>query len=162
MAKSWTVRPSPIHGFGVFANHVMPEAFAVGALDCMKFSRADMKGEPATGVVSGPNQMAVMGGFPLWYLNYSDAPNVGVLRMHDDDLQPFVVTLRVVRQGEELTIANGMGVPLDELTEQRQCLALALADLDRLRGKIDNEDRRGDLDDAIRLIRQHDRWMGNI
>lgn len=112
MASTWTVRPSPIHGFGVFATAAIPQGFAIGALDCMKFARWQMIGEPATGVVCGDNQMAVMGGFPLWYVNYSDEPNIQIVSQNADDTVPFVVTTRMIHPGEELTISNSLKMPV--------------------------------------------------
>lgn len=113
MPRSWMVGPSRIHGFGVFATAPIVKGEALGAMDCARFDREALKnGEPGTGVVTGGVQLAVMGGFPLWYLNYGDDPNVGVVCAYPGDTMPLVGALRDIRLGEELTLANAMNAPL--------------------------------------------------
>jgi SET domain-containing protein len=99
----YVVRPSPIHGFGVFATAPLDANEPIGMMVCQPYP-LDAGADTMTSVITSRHRCAVIGGFPMWYVNYSEFPNCRVLTVTHDDMTPAIVTNRAIDAGEELTL----------------------------------------------------------
>ena len=100
------IAPSPLHGFGVFAARAIDVHHAIGWVHVQlvhphAFYR---NGPPLTSVLVHGVRAAVLEGFPLWYVNYSDHPNVKLVADLRNPSLVHVAASRPIHVGEELTL----------------------------------------------------------
>lgn len=95
----YRVGRSPIHGIGVFAGCSYSKGDVIGQLETVKVGTlAEFKGSlPITGLVHNGDIMAVLGGFPFWYVNSAEDGNIVAMEFG-------VVADRDIKKGEELTL----------------------------------------------------------
>lgn len=110
-AEHWKICPSEIHGFGVFSTKTLFPGDQIGEVQCVGFAAAKVRTIPLTCIKTSSGQMlAAVSGFPLWYLNTANDPNV-YLALEGTEKKPRarVIAATTIRSGQELT--TGWRVP---------------------------------------------------
>jgi uncharacterized protein len=117
------VRPSAIHGDGVFALHGLPPGWRVGAYEGRRYSPHEMRERPEDGPVTyafglsdGTLIDAARGGNATRHINHSCEPNCQAQEQMDDDGELGIVirTRRRIRAGEELSIDYRLDIGSDD------------------------------------------------
>jgi hypothetical protein len=103
LTRVWRLGPSTIHGIGVFATRDVPPGARLGRIHAEPLGHVQsFTSLPTTGIIAmvsaEPTILAVLAGFPYWYLNYSSKSNVIVSGTST------IVASRLILQGEELTM----------------------------------------------------------
>lgn len=102
----YSLKPSPIHGIGVYST----ERFRIDEVVATALGEeighiADFSGIPVTGILNDNGTVwGVIEGFPLWYVNYSDVPNI------ENRMTPsgviYITAIRDIYPGDEFTIGG--------------------------------------------------------
>jgi hypothetical protein len=103
MMPRWRLAPSPIHGIGVVAARDYGPGNVIDRVRLVRVAPVDdFRSRPTTGQVVASGAGAVVcgavGGFPLWYVNYSQVPNVRTLS------DGWVIATTAITVGEELCL----------------------------------------------------------
>ena len=100
--KPYRLGASSLHGIGVFAQRDFQRGQVVGCAGVIDMgSLWQFNGLPTVGIVTrGGHVMAITEGFPFWYLNYSEWPNL--IAERDGTLR----AIQPITAGTELTLRS--------------------------------------------------------
>jgi len=135
-ALLFKVRPSAIHGLGLFAARALTEGERLGVYEGRRLSASDVEAvewdsdltylfELSDGTVIDGAQ----DGNDLRHLNHSCQPNCEAVERQEDNglLQLDIVALRAIAVGEELFIDYALAVDESQSAESYSCVCLAPA-----------------------------------
>ncbi len=130
------VRPSAIHGLGLFAARTLTAGEVLGSYEGRRLSAAEVEAldgdsnltylfELSDGtIIDGARE-----GNDLRHLNHSCQPNCEAIEREEDNglLQLDIVALRAIAEGEELFIDYALAIDESQSAESYVCGCLATA-----------------------------------
>lgn len=135
-AALFEVRPSAIHGLGLYAARALPADTCLGTYGGRRLSTAEVEAEDWDSALTYLFELSdgtvidgAQDGNELRHLNHSCAPNCEAVERWDDSglLQLDIVVLRDIAEGEELFIDYALAIDESHPPELYPCACLTAA-----------------------------------